>query len=146
MYWIFVYEPKHALDLSNFAMHGGVALIVLLQGLLVDRVPVRIKHILFSFSIACVYSAWMAIQNLVTKYNPMQDDDDDALYDVVKWRENTGGAIIMVSIVVFGAVPLFTILVWAISLPGRKYLEVMDGNADEAIEKSSEHEMVSIDC
>jgi len=144
MYWIFVYEPEHDLDLSNFLMHGGVALIVWFQGLLVDRVPVRIKHMSATFLISCLYTAWLAIQNLVTKYNPSQDDDDDALYDVVKWRENTTGAIIMVTIVLFGAVPLFTILLWAISLPGRKYLEILGGNADDGvITKSSEFDMAS---
>jgi len=147
VYWVFVYGPEHDLNLVNFLMHGGVALLVWFQGLLVDRVPVRIKHMSAAFLIGCVYSAWLAIQNLVTKYNPMQDDDDDALYDVIKWRENTTGAIIMIAIVLFGAIPFFTILLWAISLPGRKYLEIMDGDTDGP--KSSEREREEgavIDC
>ncbi|CAJ1927104.1 unnamed protein product [Cylindrotheca closterium] len=128
VYWAFEYDPsRHSLNLNNLNMHGICMLIVLLQGFVVDRVPVRIKHMIFTFFIGCLMCGWLAIQNVALKYNPMQDDDDDALYDVMKWRENPTGAAILSVAILFGAIPLFTSLLWLISLPKRRYLEILDG-------------------
>lgn len=128
LYWAFDYDPsRNTLDLNNFNVHGLCGIIVLLQGFLVDRVPIRIKHIVFTFFVGCIFCGWTAIQNLVLKSNPMQDDDDDALYDVLKWRENPTGAAILSAVVLFGAFPFFTSLLWLMSLPGRRYLEILEG-------------------
>ncbi|CAJ1927213.1 unnamed protein product [Cylindrotheca closterium] len=127
LYWTAVWTPARGVELNNVMTHGGLLVIVLLQGLFVDRVPLRIKHNLFGTApIALAYNIWLAIQNLAVKYNPNQDDDDDALYDAVKWRENPTGAIILTIIVLFVAIPFFTMLLWLLSLPGRRYLD--DGN------------------
>lgn len=132
LYWGFVWTPSRGIDFSNVMTHGGVLIIVLLQGLAVERVPLRIKHnIVGTALIAIIYNGWLAIQNLIVKYNPMQDDDDDALYDAAKWRENTKGAIILTIIVVFGAIPFFTVLLWLLSLPRRRYLDEKPSAQDD---------------
>jgi len=134
LYWGFVYDPiqDYPISLHNLNVHGICMAITLLQGFLVDRVPVRIKHFVLPFFVGCVYSVWLVIQNAVIKYNPMENDpDDDALYDVIKWRTNASGAAIMIAAVLFGALPVLTIFVWLASLPGRRYLEVMEGGETE---------------
>jgi len=144
LYWAFVFKPStHSINLNNCMTHGGCLLIVLLQGLLVDHVPLRIKHnFVGTFAIACVYASWLALQNLVVKYNPMEDADDDALYDAIKWRENTVPTIILTAGVLFVAIPLFTILLWTLSLPGRKYVNTLDGSHDQKESTSQDDSMV----
>lgn len=69
------------------------------------------------------------------KYNPHQDDDDDALYDAMKWRTKTTNAIIQTVLVIFVAVPLFHVLLWMASLPGRRYLSTPEEEAAKQNEK-----------
>jgi len=131
LYWFFVYTPSRGIELNNVMTHGGLLLIVLLQNYTVDRVPLRIKHSSGSEVIAIIYMSWLAIHNTLVKYNPLDDDDDDAIYDAVKWRENPTGATILTCIVLLGAIPLFTILLWALSLCGRRYLDEKSNTQNE---------------
>ena len=134
LYWTFDFDPERdTINLNNLNVHGICMIITLLHGFLVDRVPVRIKHFLFTFLAGCLFCGWLAIQNVVLKYNPMDDDDDDALYDILKWRENTTSAIILSVAVLFGGFPFFTILLWLLSLPGRLYLEILEEGAEGVV-------------
>jgi len=129
LYWVFVFDPNNTDGLLGKIMrHGGVVLIVLLQGIFLDKVPTRLKHIVFSDGVAVIMSAWLAIQNTVVRYNPNHDDDDDALYDAIKWREETTRAIILTVLIVFAAVPVVHLLVWLMSVPGRRYLRKSEEN------------------
>jgi len=122
LFWLLVYDSKNDYMLAKVMNHGGVALIVVIQGLFLDKVPMRLKHIVFSDGVAVIMATWLALQNTVVRYNPDHDDDDDALYDTMKWRTKTTGAIIQVVLVVFVAVPVVHILLWLASLPKRRYL------------------------
>mmetsp|Transcript_16012 Transcript_16012/g.39217 ORF Transcript_16012/g.39217 Transcript_16012/m.39217 type:complete len:287 (+) Transcript_16012:124-984(+) len=137
LYWVFDYDPeKNTINLNNLNVHGICMLIVILQGFLVDRVPMRIKHYVGTLAFGCLLCGWLAIQNVVLEYNPMQDDDDDALYDIMKWRENPSGAAILSVAVLLGGFPFFTCLLWLISLPGRRYLEILDDGAEGVVDYS----------
>lgn len=130
LYWGFVWIPGREVDINNTMTHGGCLLMVLVDGLLINRIPLRIKHNVITAFLAVLYITWSVIQNVVWKYNPVHDDDDDALYDVLKWREETASAIIMTCIILFGAIPLFSSILWAVSLPGRHYEKNEQGTDD----------------
>lgn len=124
LYWGFVWYPDRGIELNNVMTHGGALCIVLLQGLVVDRVPLRFKHnFTWGTAIALIYLGWLAIHGLVVKYNPVKDEGEGALYNSVDFDKNPTGALILAGIVVFGAIPLFTTLLWLLSLPGRRYLD-----------------------
>jgi hypothetical protein len=130
LYWAFVWETHWGFQIDNVMTHGGCLLMVLIDGLLINRIPLRINHMLLTTLLAVLYLIWSVIQNVVWKYNPVHDDDDDALYDVLKWREETTSAIILSVIIVFVAIPLFTSLLWCVSLPGRHYYNFHDPDND----------------
>jgi len=131
MYWIFLWTPG-PVEYSNVMMHGGVAALVLIDGLIINKTPVRIKHAVIVLMFALLWLFWSILQNAVIQYNPGQDDDDDALYDIMKWREETVKSIILASIVVFVAIPLFTCLIWRLSLSGRCYIDPNSGESGES--------------
>lgn len=67
------------------------------------------------------------------RYNPNDDDDDDALYDAIKWREKTTEAAIKCILVLIVLVPFFTLVVWMASLPGRRYQTASMGGPSEEL-------------
>ena len=67
----------------------------------------------------------------ISRENPYDDDDDDAIYDAMKWREETLKAVVLTIIVLFVGVPFFTLLVWLVSLPNRRYLKATKTSDDE---------------
>ena len=82
---------------------------------------------------------------MVLRYNPLDDDDDDALYDAIKWRKNTTQSIIFSVIPQFVIIPFLYIVLWALSLPRRKYLSVADtektDESDSEVENGVEEQM-----
>jgi hypothetical protein len=87
LYWAFVWYPDREIHVDNVMTHGGCVLMVLIDGLIINRISLRIKHMLLTILLATLYLIWSLIQNVVWRYNPVHDDDDDALYDVMKWKE-----------------------------------------------------------
>jgi hypothetical protein len=58
-------------------------------------------------------------------------------------ERKTTSAIIMSAIIVFGAIPLFTSLLWCVSLPGRHYKN--DDPANDGNKSSTEDEELGAD-
>lgn len=56
--------------------------------------------------------------------NPLKDDDEsNALYNILDWDESPLQAAIVSCVVVFLSFPLFTTFLWGLSLVGRRYVE-----------------------
>jgi hypothetical protein len=124
LFWLVEYDPdKNVIDYYTVMAHGGVAVLVLFEGILVNRVPVRLKHYLFNFVLASLYLGWTIIQTLVLRYNPNAGDDDDdvAIYDVIRWKNNPTQAGIVAALVLFVFLPIDQLLIWGISLCCRRY-------------------------
>ena len=130
LFWAVEYDPnKNVMDYYTIASHGGITLVVIFEGTFINHVPVRLKHYIVIFGIAILYLTWTIIQNLVLKYNPNADDDDVAIYDVLKWGNDPVMAGIVAALIVFVFLPIDQLIVWAISLPGRRYRQSEDSTA-----------------
>ena len=125
LFWGTVYYPGYVLTFSNVMLHGGVMSLILLDGLVMNRTPVRLKHLVLNMVMAILYALWSILQNTVCRCNPYaeeEDKDDDAIYDVMRWREEPAIAIGSFLILLLVVLPLLQIFLWAVSLPGRHYL------------------------
>jgi hypothetical protein len=59
IYWFLEFDPARTqLDYFVLMTHGGVAILVLIDGLVVSRIPVRLKHFGVAFLMAVIYLAW----------------------------------------------------------------------------------------
>jgi hypothetical protein len=137
LFWLLDYDPANGSPTYNTIMvHGGVMVLVLIDGLVVNRVPVRLKHMIVTVCLALLYISWSVIQNTVYQYNPVNDDeaDDDAIYDVLKWRTNTAKAVIISSMVVFVILPLFSTIVWGFSLGHRRYKPTEETEEEKGVQ------------
>ena len=56
-------------------------------------------------------------------FSPELDDDDDALYDIVRWQKDPLWAGISFAIFLLVAIPSIQLLLWACSLPFRIYFD-----------------------
>ena len=102
--------------------HGGSCLLTWFEGLAVNRIPMRWKHVLPIMGLGAVYIAWTIIHQLATEIgNPRRSDtdpetNDDLIYGVLDFKENTGFSVILVVVVVFVVIPLLHWSLWALSL------------------------------
>mmetsp|Transcript_33123 Transcript_33123/g.44150 ORF Transcript_33123/g.44150 Transcript_33123/m.44150 type:complete len:280 (-) Transcript_33123:109-948(-) len=119
IFWLAVWDG--GLRYTNTMEHGGIFGCILIDGLILNRTPVRIKHVTVGWIYAFFYLIWSVLQNTVFRYNPEPDEDDDAIYDVMKWRVEPLRATITFAVQTFGLLPLIHLGLWALSLPGRHY-------------------------
>ena len=120
LYWSLDYEPgapNNDLGFVNIFTHAGVLLVWPL-GLLVDCIPVRLKHMMVSAFLAACYVLWLVIHQLATDIgNPNNPEtDDDLLYEAVDFKEKTAFSTILVLLVIFVITPLMHLLLWSLSL------------------------------
>jgi hypothetical protein len=142
LFWTLDYDPANGPPSYNTIMvHGGVMALVMIDGLIVNRVPVRLKHTIVTMCFSLLYITWSVLQNTVYQYNPCNDDeaDDDAIYDVLKWRENTAKAVIISCIVVFFILPLFSTIVWGLSLGHRRYKPTEETDEEKGVQMVEDH-------
>jgi hypothetical protein len=126
--------------------HGVVALCVVLDGLIVNRTPVRIKHWFPTFAMSFLYTIWSLIHSYVVEENPWIDDDDQIyLYSALNWRDNPVQAAFTIGIVILVVSPVFHLIIWRLSLYSRRYEEEepaknglpAGGEQEEQVEESA---------
>ncbi|CAJ1941119.1 unnamed protein product [Cylindrotheca closterium] len=144
LYWGFRPSSTGPVRVADVTTHGCIGVVVLMQGLLVDHIPLRLKHSSATALFAFIYIVWTVLQNVVIQYSPFDDDesDDDAIYGSFRWRRDTTTSLMLSLFAVFVVIPFFTILVWALSLPGRRYLDKPDEGSvmeetDDVLDESS---------
>jgi hypothetical protein len=109
-------------------VHGIIASLVLFDGLVVGRIPIRFKHSLFLFIEVVLFLIW----DLLHTFLGMGDGtyrgaNDNPLYSVLDWRNNPMGSVILVILVIFVGCPLIYTFVWMISVLGCHCRELQKG-------------------
>lgn len=139
MFWALEYDKEnYTITYFIIMYHAGGCAIVLLDGLLVNRVPVRMHHMWFNIMMALLFVVWSIIASTVPVDNPYIEDHD-GLYDFLDWKGDPGYAAVCSLIPVFVGCPIFQTLLWALSICNRRYVateeEKEDGNngCDEKI-------------
>jgi len=98
--------------------HGGIATLILLDGLVVGLVPVRAKHVIYLLIVSVSYMAWSVIDAVFDigngEWGPAYEDD--ALYPVLNWNDDRNGAEIVCAFVICILSPCLFYGCWALSL------------------------------
>jgi hypothetical protein len=124
LFWFLEYDSDYDLDYYTIMTHGGVALCVVLDGLIVNRTPVRIKHWFPTFAMSVLYTIWNIIHSYVVEENPWIDDDDQIyIYSALNWRDDFVQAAVTIGIVILFVSPVFHLIIWRLSLCSRRYEE-----------------------
>lgn len=140
LYWALDYQGV-SVTYMNGMKHGGVFVIVFLDGLFVDRTPVRIHHLRYPMILSILYLIWTVVHGLLTDIgNPNNNggdqtaEDDDAIYPVLNWEERPESAAVTAFIAVFVLIPLFFMIIYELSLPMRRYVvnDSLGGHSSES--------------
>lgn len=127
LYWTLVHDSRDMpfWDAGNLLAHGGVMVLVLISGLVVNRVPVRLLHFVFPFAVDFIYLLWTFVHD---KYELVEADEDDQIYDVIDWNEEFRSTAVLSIVLLFLVSPLVWLVLWLASLCGRKTIEVSYGS------------------
>ena len=135
LYWTARRYSGNYISYDNFINHGGVFVIVLLEGLVVDRVPIRLYHVRYPMILALAYVIWSAVHGFLTEIgNPVDDGEDDAIYPALNWEESPISSLATSLIALFLLTPFFFIIIYALSCPMRRYVssDTMTGLASQS--------------
>jgi len=125
LWWTFVVGSMRELTMAvwewhtvyGLASHGGVALLCLVDGLMLNRIPVRLTHWWgVSLPVDLLYLLWTLVHHYADIGNPTSGDDsvNDAIYTVLNWNDPVPTGLLAAGIL-FVIGPLVYLLLWTLS-------------------------------
>ena len=127
LYWVLLYGPGTKLDYSIFVTHGVIALLLLIDGNIIGRFPVRWKHFVVVELMSILYVIWSIIHSLLDIGKEERNNNlGQPLYDVLNWQDNPKGSTSMSLIVLFGLMPMLYLILWLFPLVPTVYQLVME--------------------
>jgi hypothetical protein len=140
LWWVDVYESSEtSINLMNLSVHGGTLFVLLLEGFVVNRIPIRWFFWWgtgLPFGLA--YAGWTFIHSESEIGNP-NDADSDLIYDAIDWKDDWGETLTLFLISILLFVPIVQSFLFCISIYGmpvccgnniRRYIDEEEGNDD----------------
>ena len=126
LYWILVFSG--GASYIDIMLHGVGAILIFIDAILINRIPLRMKQFLFYEMFSILYTLWTLIFTYSDLTNPYQEAgymDDDAIYPHLRWKTNTSQVIILAVILLLVVNPIVFLLCRWISrvLPRRLVVE-----------------------
>lgn len=128
MHWILVllYGPERDFSFIDCMKYGGILAIVILEGFVVNRIPIRFRQVNYPMAVLLLYLIWIVIHDRHSKIgNPDKsnenESDDDAIYAVLNWNKRPVETGIISSVTLLVATPLIFFFLVIISLPYRRF-------------------------
>jgi len=120
--------------------------LILVDGLLVNRIPVRLRH-WFELCLPtfALFIIWSVLQSplgfdLDNPYIEELGIDDDKIYPFLDWASSPLSTLALSLVCLFVVSPILHVILWAFSLAGRKYIVAAsqnkngeDGNGDQCV-------------
>lgn len=100
----------------NLMVHGLVIGIVLVDGLLLNRIPLRVRHVGLNAAYFTLYFIWTLIHALAGIGNPTTPEEDDTLYTALQWKSDPVSTLQTAAQMLFLLVPLAFLFVYGLSL------------------------------
>lgn len=142
-YWGMEWDGSMAvIGYRNIMVHGGVLLLVLFEGLFVNRIPLRLRHVAFLVFYLIGYLVWTIVHSVLEIGNPSTPEDDDTLYTVLQWKSDPLSTAKVAAIFMFILAPIAFGAVYGLSLysfpcgcngQSRRYLSNTGGTAKDDI-------------
>lgn len=122
LYWVLEFDGT--VTYVSIMVHGGGMVLIIIDGFLLSRLPLRMKQFIFSEMFCFLYILWSVIHAFSGIGNPYRVDDDrdeDAIYDSLAWKTNTVFAVVISVAVLLVFNPIMFLLCRAVSrLPPRR--------------------------
>lgn len=134
LFWLTEFDPVNFdLDYWQICAHGGIFLATFLEGFVINRIPIRNKHMFWVMLWGFLFIAWTLIFTVTGIDNPYKgDDESQALYKILDWETKPALAAGVAAGVVLVAIPVLHILFWTLLLCRRAY--VTEGKDETNVE------------
>ena len=86
MFWILVYDGSLDNMYSEVMKHGGLFMMVFIDGMIINRIPLRLKQVIWTVTMGVSYWIWLVIHQFSGIGNPYRDDID-RIYEIVDFEE-----------------------------------------------------------
>ena len=130
---------------TSILAHGIICGLVLIDGLVLNSIPAQLRHwaeLFIPYSI--IYSIWSILQLVLEVDNPYTTDDDsdvDTIYSYLDWISSPAMAAAVVLTMTFVMAPIVHIILWGLSLLGRRYIQENDTDTDSEAAKSHDADL-----
>jgi len=119
LYWNYVYDyDTMSMNYWDVFPHGVIAVLLLIDGFFIGRIPFRLKHMGLFLSYAGLYLIWTTIFEIA-------DIGGVTLYDALDWKDHPQRAGITASLILLGVCPAVFITFWVFSLCTRRDIDVV---------------------
>jgi hypothetical protein len=115
IFWVLQFDPNEPVTYNMVMKHGGLMLVVLLEGRFINRIPVRQKHLLFPVAFMTLYVVWTVLHSVFNLGNPYVADSD-AIYSPLDWQANVAESAVTSVVLVLGITPLMFLNIWLFSI------------------------------
>lgn len=136
LYWTLDYKGGPVTYL-NIMKHGIIMLEIWIDGFIINRIPIRLKQVLWVYILSAAYLTWTGIQAASGIGNPNRNDsnpatDDDAIYGVMNWTKRPAAAAVVTILILVIGIPILILATWYVStIIGRRYIENDDADDDD---------------
>ena len=115
IFWSLKFYNVDDISFLYMMVDAGVAITTILDGLFINRIPIRLKHYPAIAIMAILYILWTVIHGYVIIKNP-DADFDGGIYEAIMWKENFIGCIVLATSVLFIVGPIVLFTLWSLSI------------------------------
>jgi len=129
LFWLLEYNVGSGCpSYSSLLKHGGFMICILLEGLVLNSIPIRAKHVLFPTTFAILYLTWTVLHALLGIGNPFREDqdpqtDDDTIYGAISWRQRPQLSAQIAAGTLFLVIPVLFLTLWTTAIGLRRYVD-----------------------
>ena len=118
IYWTLIYhtEPYHVNIYRVSKFHGIIATLLYMDGFMICKIPIRLKHFIAPWLISLMYLIWNITQSLSGIGTEKGKHNGLPLYPVFNWKNDFHKTAIMVSLLLFVLLPSFYLFLWVSSM------------------------------
>ena len=124
LFWGLEYESGDSVSYVTVMVHGGTMVLLLIDGFVLSRIPLRLKQFVFFESFSFLYLLW----NVIRAYpSEIVSQDDDAIFS---------SSIVLFVVVLLVANPIIYGFCWLLSRLLQLRLRSEDGNFQQKVDEN----------
>eukprot|EP00977_Amphora_coffeiformis_P010381 scaffold2429_cov165-Amphora_coffeaeformis.AAC.9 len=122
LFWAMDFEKGDKVSLVKIIPHGPTVFLVVLDGLWVNRIPIRLFHWWSSvLPLNLAYTTWTILHAYLNIGNPTTSDtdpdtNDDAIYSKIVWKDDFVDTLVLVIIMILVVGPVLQFFLFLFSL------------------------------
>ena len=132
----FINGDERTRTIVSYMVHGGLFVLLMMEGLILNRIPIRACHLVYPFRLVTLYIIWTVLYEYFEigyMIEPNADEGSTNLYPYFSWKDDPGMAAAICATTLLVILPVLFTMIWLISLSScccvckglnRRYMEI----------------------